>query len=528
MNIKILKAQGLQKTLGAFYQKDAQYGCAYIGEQVYNQGMKHKVMSPIDGKCFAEVSLADSAQADATVNSAEDAFKNWREVPAPKRGELVRQYSLKLRENKEELAAIISLENGKPWQESLGEVQELIDVCEFAVGLSRQLYGLTISTEREQHRMMEQWHPIGPVLIITAFNFPMAVWGWNAALALVCGNSLIWKPSSQCPLSALACHNLLLETIKEYGADSHLSSVLFGEKELVENLCSRRQVALVSATGSCQMGRAVGAMVAARLGRSLLELGGNNALIMCPSCNLELAIRAVTFSALGTSGQRCTTLRRLIVHESLLEDVVDRLKEIYSTIKIGDPFDEQNLMGPVVNQDAITALQEAVKLAQQQGGKLVYGGDVLSASEPNSNSGTDQGFYITPALMMIDADAQIVQQETFGPLLYIHSYQSLDEAINIQNSVDQGLSSAIFTQDIEEAEIFLSAVGSDCGIANVNIGTSGAEIGGAFGGEKDTGGGRESGSDAWKNYMRRSTNTINYSKQLPLAQGINFDINDKK
>ncbi|OUS40056.1 aldehyde dehydrogenase family protein, partial [Oleispira antarctica] len=336
--------------------------------------------------------------------------------------------------------------------------------------------------------------------------------------ALVCGNSLIWKPSSQCPLSALACHSLLVNTIKEFGGDPNLTSVLFGEKEQVKNMCGRREIKLVSATGSCDMGRAVGAQVAARMGRSLLELGGNNALIICPSCNLELAIRAVTFSALGTSGQRCTTLRRLIVHESLIEETLTRLKNIYKTIKIGDPFDETNLMGPVINERAVEKMQAAIGEAQSQGGQLILGGKLLESGVPVN------GFYISPAIIKIAATANIVQQETFAPLLYIHSYLQFEEAIEIQNSVDQGLSSAIFTQDISEAERFMSVTGSDCGICNVNIGTSGAEIGGAFGGEKDTGGGRESGSDAWKNYMRRTTNTINYSKDLPLAQGISFEI----
>ena len=527
MKINDVKGKALKKILGAFYQEDAQYGCAYLGEKEYGKAANNKknrceVVSPINGESFATIGIANAIQSDELVSAATHAFEKWRTVPAPKRGELVRQYSLKLRQYKDELAGIISLESGKPWQESLGEVQELIDVCEFAVGLSRQLYGLTISTERSEHRMMEQWHPLGPVFIITAFNFPMAVWGWNAALALVCGNSLIWKPSSQCPLSALACHGLLVETLKEYGGNPHLSSVIFGEKDLVTNVCERRAVALVSATGSCEMGRAVGAKVALRMGRSLLELGGNNALIMCPSCNLELAIRAVTFSALGTSGQRCTTLRRLIVHESLLAEVLERLNDIYKTIKIGDPFEAQNLMGPIINQTALDKLQKAIKLALNQGGKLIYGGAQLQAST------FQKGFYMEPCIIEIPFDADIVKQETFGPLLYVHSYSSLEQAIAMQNSVDQGLSSAIFTQDIQEAELFMSAVGSDCGIANVNIGTSGAEIGGAFGGEKDTGGGRESGSDAWKNYMRRCTNTINYSEQLPLAQCISFEIPSKQ
>ncbi|MEH6345902.1 MAG: aldehyde dehydrogenase family protein [Bermanella sp.] len=518
MNYSEVKENAIRKTLDNFYKQDASYGSAYLGGKEFRSHDSQAVISPIDGKEVARIGFANDLQMDELVATAVTAHVKWREVPAPRRGELVRLYSLKLRQYKEELAGIISLECGKPWQESLGEVQELIDVCEFAVGLSRQLYGLTISTERKDHRMMEQWHPLGPVFIISAFNFPMAVWGWNAALALVCGDSLIWKPSSQCPLSALACHSLLVNTIKEFGGDQNLVSVMFGEKEQVKNMCARREIKLVSATGSCEMGRAVGALVAARMGRSLLELGGNNALIVCPSCNLELAIRAVTFSALGTSGQRCTTLRRLIVHESLMEETLTRLKNIYKSINIGDPFDEANLMGPVINKHAMDKMQTVINEAQSQGGQLILGGEVLKSGVP------ENGFYISPAIIKIEASANIVQQETFAPLLYIHSYSQFEEAIEIQNSVGQGLSSAIFTQDISEAEKFMSESGSDCGICNVNIGTSGAEIGGAFGGEKDTGGGRESGSDAWKNYMRRATNTINYSKELPLAQGISFDI----
>ncbi len=518
MKYSEVKKVAIKKALAQFYKQDSLYGSAYLGDKEYASQDSQAVISPIDGKTVARIGFATALQMDELMDATVTAHVKWREVPAPKRGELVRLYSLKLRQHKQELAGIISLECGKPWQESLGEVQELIDVCDFAVGLSRQLYGLTISTERESHRMMEQWHPLGTVLIISAFNFPMAVWGWNAALGLVCGNSLIWKPSSQCPLSALACHSLLVNTIKEFGGDPNLVSVLFGEKEQVKNMCERREIKLVSATGSCEMGRAVGAQVAARMGRSLLELGGNNALIMCPSCNLELAIRAVTFSALGTSGQRCTSLRRLIVHESLLEETLTRLKNIYKTIKIGDPFNENNLMGPVINEHSMEKMQAVISEAKAQGGQLILGGKLLESGVP------ENGFYISPAIIKIAATANIVQQETFAPLLYIHSYSQFEEAIEIQNSVDQGLSSAIFTQDISEAERFMSVTGSDCGICNVNIGTSGAEIGGAFGGEKDTGGGRESGSDAWKNYMRRTTNTINYSKELPLAQGISFEM----
>lgn len=514
MHNKVIKS-----ALGRLYDKNQQYGCAYIGATRFDSKVCTKVISPNDGDHFASIAFADKAQIDMVVKSAYQEFLQWRQVPAPKRGELLRLFAMQLRKYKKKLAYIITLEAGKPFQESLGEVQELIDVCDFAVGLSRQLHGLTIATERKEHRMMEQWHPIGPVVVITAFNFPMAVWGWNAALALICGNSLIWKPSSQCPLSALACHQLLLSAIKKFAGSSALSSVVFGEKQQVEDLIGQNNIALVSATGSCAMGRAVGGKVAARMGRSLLELGGNNALIVCPSANLQLAIRAIIFSALGTSGQRCTSLRRLIVHHSLKELIVAKLQAIYATVNIGDPFDDRNLMGPLINQQAINVMQASIKSAIAQGGKLLCGGQKISANKGN-------GFYISPAIVEISAQADIVQQETFAPLLYIHSYSLLEEAISINNSVKQGLSSAIFTQDISEAEMYLSAQGSDCGLVNVNIGTSGAEIGGAFGGEKDTGGGRESGSDAWKNYMRRATNTVNYGEQLPLAQGISFELPD--
>jgi len=510
--------KSLKKVLAGFYDEHNHYGSAYIGATRLDSRNKISVVSPINAKQFASISIAEPWQLDAVVEQSYTAYLEWRSMPAPKRGELVRIFGVQLRQHKSELASIITLESGKPWQESLGEVQELIDVCDFAVGLSRQLYGLTISTERKDHRMMEQWHPIGPILVISAFNFPMAVWGWNAALALVCGNSIIWKPSCQCPLSALACHRLLLSAIEKIGGDMHLSSVVYGEQGLVKALIDIPNIALVSATGSCDMGRSVGARVAKRMGRSLLELGGNNAMIVCPSANLELAIRAITFSALGTSGQRCTTLRRLIVHESLKDKVLAKLAHIYATVKIGDPFDENNLMGPLINQQAINAMKSSIQNGIDQGGELIVGGRVIN------NLGVGDGFYITPALMAVSPDAPIVQVETFAPLLFVHTYSALDEAIAMHNNVRQGLSSAIFTQNISESELFLSAKGSDCGMANVNIGTSGAEIGGAFGGEKDTGGGRESGSDAWKNYMRRATNTINYGQELPLAQGISFDL----
>ncbi|MFT6264162.1 MAG: aldehyde dehydrogenase (NAD+) [Oleiphilaceae bacterium] len=517
MDTKDIK-KSLKKVLAGFYDEHNHYGSAYVGVTRLDSQNKISAVSPINAQQFASISIADASQLDFVVAQSYASYLAWRSEPAPKRGELVRLFGVKLRQHKNELASIITLESGKPLQESLGEVQELIDVCDFAVGLSRQLYGLTISTERKDHRMMEQWHPIGPILVISAFNFPMAVWGWNVTLALVCGNSVVWKPSCQCPLSALACHRLLLSAIEDLGGDPNLSSVVYGEQGLVRELIDLPDIALVSATGSCSMGRTVGACVAKRMGRSLLELGGNNAMIVCPSANIDLAIRAIIFSALGTSGQRCTSLRRLIVHESLKDEVLARLEKIYASVTIGDPFDERNLMGPLINLQAIKAMTSSIKSGIDQGGELITGGKVIN------NLRVGKGFYITPALMVVSAEAAIVQAETFAPLLFVHSYRTLDVAIDMHNNVRQGLSSAIFTQNISEAELFLSAKGSDCGIANVNIGTSGAEIGGAFGGEKETGGGRESGSDAWKNYMRRVTNTINYGEELPLAQGVNFDL----
>ena len=505
-----------QAVLQTLYNKQQQYGSVYIGAKACYSTENLHVFSPIDGNKIASVCLPDRTQIDKVVNESETAFKDWQSIPAPQRGELIRQFSVLARKHKENLANIITLESGKPIQESLGEVQELIDVCDFSLGLSRQLYGLTIATERPNHRMMEQWHPIGPVAVITAFNFPMAVWAWNATIALVCGNSVIWKPSSQCPLSALACHQLLVQALSELNYNPALSCIIFAEKPGVEQLVDNKKIKLVSATGSCQMGRAIGGRVAARMGRVLLELGGNNAMIICPSANLALAVRAITFSALGTSGQRCTSLRRLFIHSSLLRNIIEQLQSIYHSVQIGDPFKPENLMGPLINQVAVDSMLNSIEQAVLQGGKLICGGKVIK--------GLSGGFYVTPAIIQISFQADIVQQETFAPLLFIHSFEFLEEAISAQNGVSQGLSSAIFTKNMQEAELFLSCVGSDCGIANVNIGTSGAEIGGAFGGEKDTGGGRESGSDAWKSYMRRSTNTINYGDDLPLAQGISFDM----
>jgi aldehyde dehydrogenase (NAD+) len=483
------------------------------------EGLKSlTVGSPVDNKTLGYISMADPSQVDKQVALAHEAFLKWRLIPAPKRGELVRLLAESFRENKEVLASLITLECGKILQESLGEVQEAIDVCDFAVGLSRQLHGLTIASERPEHRMMEQWHPLGAAGIITAFNFPMAVWAWNATLALVCGNSLVWKPSEKTALCALACQELFNEAAgKMDGLPSPLSSVVIGDRNIGRQLAEHRLLPLVSATGSVPMGRKVAQTVAARLGRSLLELGGNNAMIVTPSADLELAVRAILFSAVGTCGQRCTTLRRLIVHEDIEPELNKRLVKAYQTVSIGDPLDPDMLVGPLIDERAFEQMMDGLELAGQQGGDLLFGGERVKQQVPEG------GYYVQPAIIKMPAHAAILQEETFAPILYVITYSELDEAIDIHNKVPQGLSSAIFSNDMREVEIFMSARGSDCGIANANIGTSGAEIGGAFGGEKDTGGGRESGSDAWKNYMRRATNTVNYGSGLPLAQGIKFD-----
>lgn len=478
------------------------------------------VRSPIDGQCLANIGFAAPEKVGQLVNEAHQCFLDWRLVPAPHRGELVRVMGEIARECKTYLARFIVLEAGKTLQEAQGEVQELIDICDFAVGLSRQLHGLTIATERPQHRMMEQWHPLGVVGIITAFNFPMAVWAWNATLALVCGNTLVWKPSEKTPLCALACQQLLQEALKTCGMDQYeaLSSVAIGGREVGAALAEDRKVALVSATGSVPMGRAVAQTVSARLGRSLLELGGNNGIIVSKKADLDLAVKGVTFSFVGTSGQRCTSLRRLFLHEPIANVFEEKLLSALRTLKIGDPRDEHVLCGPLIDQHAFEQFQSAIASAKSQGGQLLYGGERVTKDVPAG------GFYVTPAVIAIAPDEPILQTETFAPILYVMRFLDLRQALEWHNDVPQGLSSAIFTNDLREAELFLSAAGSDCGIANVNIGTSGAEIGGAFGGEKDTGGGRESGSDAWKNYMRRATNTINYGSTLPLAQGIRFDV----
>lgn len=488
-----------------------------IGSSTHvGKGPRLAVHSPIDGNLIQHIGSANSTEVDQGCRAAYDAFLTWRVIPAPRRGELVRQFGQILREYKEELGALVTLEAGKIQSEAEGEVQEMIDVCDFATGLSRQLHGLTIQSERSEHRLMEQWHPLGAIGVISAFNFPVAVWSWNAALALVCGDPVVWKPSEKTPLTALACHHFLMKVVLDFkDAPDALSVVVNGGRDVGEALVDHPNLPLISATGSIAMGRAVGQRVAKRLGRSLLELGGNNALIVAPSANLDLAVKAITFAAVGTAGQRCTTLRRLIVHRSVKEELFSRLIRTWESIRVGDPRESGVLVGPLIDEDAAKAMDSALTLAASQGGTVQGGGRVTK----NVPSG---GTYVRPALIEISPDAPIVQKETFAPICYVHEYDQLEEAIRIQNDVSQGLSSAIFTDSAQEGEIFCGPAGSDCGIANVNIGTSGAEIGGAFGGEKETGGGRESGSDAWKNYMRRATNTVNYGKDLPLAQGVEF------
>jgi aldehyde dehydrogenase (NAD+) len=474
--------------------------------------------SPVNGATLASIRWNSTAEVDAAVARATEAFQTWRTTPAPVRGAVVRRLGELLREHKDDLATLVSLEVGKITSEARGEVQEMIDICEFAVGLSRQLYGKTIASERPGHRLAETWQPLGVVAVISAFNFPVAVWSWNTAIALVCGDPVIWKPSPLAPLSALGAATLLHRAIGEAGAPAGLHQVLLGGLDVGEALVDHRGVALLSATGSTRMGRVVGPRVAERFGRSLLELGGNNAAIVTPAADLDLAVRGIVFSAAGTAGQRCTTLRRVIAHADVIDTLTDRLANVYRRLPIGDPTAEGTLVGPLIHDAAYKSMQGALIAAQQQGGTLVVGGSRRLADQ------APDAFYVEPAIVRIDEQTPIVLQETFAPILYVLPYTRLEEAIALNNAAPQGLSSAIFTSDQAEAERFLAADGSDAGIANVNIGTSGAEIGGAFGGEKETGGGRESGSDAWRSYMRRTTNTINYSGQLPLAQGVVFDV----
>ncbi len=489
-----------------------------VGEKSYTSNINIVSNSPINGHNIAAVSTTEKDQYEEVIKSAIAAQKEWQQVPAPKRGEIVRQFGNLLRENKDELGTLVSLEMGKSLQEGKGEVQEMIDICDFAVGLSRQLYGLTMHSERPNHRMYEQWHPLGVVGIISAFNFPVAVWAWNAALAWVCGNVTIWKPSEKTPVTALACQKLFGQILKENKLPQGISSVVNGDYIVGEFLTKDKRVNLVSATGSTRMGKIVGATVAERFGKCILELGGNNALIISQHAQLETAVIAALFGATGTCGQRCTSTRRLIVHENIYDQFITALSKAYTKLKIGDPLDENNHVGPLIDEDAVATYLKTIKELEASSAKAIVAGKQLDLGPDFAKT------YVQPCIYEVEPNHPNTKKEVFAPILYVMKYKNLDEAIEIQNNVPQGLSSAIFSDNIKETEKFLSAAGSDCGIANVNIGTSGAEIGGAFGGEKETGGGRESGSDAWKGYMRRQTNTINYSNELPLAQGIKFDI----
>ncbi len=507
----------IKTTLG-IQDNNPAYSTGLVWGGTANKNTK-TIYSPVDGQAIATVNLATPADYEKVIKAAEQAFTQWRQVPAPKRGDIIRQYGNKLRQYKEPLGKLVSYEMGKIYQEGLGEVQEMIDICDFAVGLSRQLHGLTMHSERPGHRMYEQYHPLGIVGIISAFNFPVAVWSWNAMLGAVCGDVCVWKPSEKTPLTAIACQHILKEVLVENNLPEGIFNLIIGDAEIGALLAADNRVPLVSATGSTQMGKKVGATVGARLGRALLELGGNNAIILTEHADLDIALRAVVFGSVGTCGQRCTTTRRLIIHDSIYDEVKERLLKIYPKLPIGNPLGDNTLVGPLIDTDAVASFQKAIAVVQQEGGTLLTGGDVLTGE------GFEIGTYVTPALIEAENTYQTVQEETFAPILYLIKYSGdVENAIALQNGVRQGLSSAIFSANLLQTEAFLAAWGSDCGIANVNIGTSGAEIGGAFGGEKDTGGGRESGSDAWKVYMRRQTNTINFSRELPLAQGIKFDL----
>ena len=485
---------------------------------IKSTGEKINSFSPVDGKLIGSVTSVDKESYEKIIQTAEAAFKQWRMIPAPQRGEIVRQVGEALRKYKEPLGKLVSYEMGKSLQEGYGEVQEMIDICDFAVGLSRQLYGLSMHSERPGHRMYEQWHPLGIVGIISAFNFPVAVWSWNSMLALVCGDVCIWKPSEKTPLCGIACQHIISEVFAKNNVPEGVCSLIIGGRDVGEWMANDSRIPLLSATGSTRMGKAVGAAVGARLGRALLELGGNNAIIISKDADIDMAIRGALFGAVGTAGQRCTSTRRLIIHDDVYEKIKQKLIAAYSQLNIGNPLDQNNHVGPLIDKDAVKLYEAAIDECKKEGGKFIVDGGVLSGD------GFESGCYVKPCIAEVKPDYKIVQHETFAPILYLLRYKTVDDAIAIQNGVPQGLSSAIMTLNLREAEQFLSVSGSDCGIANVNIGTSGAEIGGAFGGEKETGGGRESGSDAWKNYMRRQTNTINFSNNLPLAQGIKFDI----
>ena len=508
MNLDFLKELGLkEKNAGT-----------WTGVQSTDSGNYIDSYSPVDGKFIGSVSTTTKEEYEQVMATAQEAYKTWRTVPAPKRGEIVRQYGDALRKHKTALGKLVSYEMGKSLQEGYGEVQEMIDICDFAVGLSRQLYGLSMHSERPLHRMYEQWHPLGVVGIISAFNFPVAVWSWNSMIALICGNVCVWKGSEKTPLCAIACQNIFHQVLKDNQLPEGISCIVNGDYKVGEYMTQDKRVPLVSATGSTRMGKIVAQEVAGRLGKSLLELGGNNAIIITENADLNLVVPGAVFGAVGTCGQRCTSTRRLIIHESVYDAVKEKIAGAYPQLKIGNPLDENNHVGPLIDQDAVNAYLSSIEKVKAEGGSFVVEGGVLEGA------GYESGCYVKPCIAEVQNDYAIVQHETFAPILYLIKYSDLDEAIALQNDVPQGLSSAIMTKDLREAELFLSARGSDCGIANVNIGTSGAEIGGAFGGEKETGGGRESGSDAWKAYMRRQTNTLNYGKDLPLAQGIEFNI----
>jgi aldehyde dehydrogenase (NAD+) len=503
------------KTLGI--EKTNRGGCT---GQEWLRGNAGEIdsISPVDGQVIAAARQIDESEYDAIVLKAQRAFETWRMVPAPRRGEIVRQIGLKLRDHKKPLGRLVSLEMGKILPEGEGEVQEMIDIADFAVGVSRQLYGLTTHSERPAHRMYEQWHPLGTIGIITAFNFPVAVWAWNAMIALACGDTLIWKPSSSTPLCGIAVHKIITDVLEDNGLPEGVVNLAVGTGKTVgERLIHDRRIKLISATGSCRMGRRIAEVVGQRLGRTILELGGNNAIIVMKDADLDLVIPSALFGAVGTAGQRCTSTRRLLVQEEMFDEVVQRLVGAYRQVRIGDPLEDGTLMGPLVNRAAVETYSDALDTIKKQGGEVLYGGNPLAGTKFGS------GCYVEPVIVKAHAGMEIVKEETFVPILYVMRFKTLDEAIHLQNDVDQGLSSAMFTTNLLNAETFLSHRGSDCGIANINIGTSGAEIGCAFGGEKDTGGGREAGSDSWKAYMRRQTNTINWSSELPLAQGIKFE-----
>ncbi|OFY14395.1 MAG: aldehyde dehydrogenase [Bacteroidetes bacterium GWF2_29_10] len=512
---------GIKDSLQRLGVKEINNGACTGVEWLACEGELIDSFSPVDGEKIASIKQATTKEYELIIKKAEEAFKIWRKVPAPKRGEIVRQIGNELRENKEDLAKLVSYEMGKIYQEGLGEVQEMIDICDFAVGQSRMLYGMTTHSEREEHRMFEQWHPLGIVGVISAFNFPVAVWAWNAMLAMIAGDVVVWKPSSKTLLCAIATHNIVAKVLKRNNLpEGILCLAAGGSKHIGDNFLSDKRVPLISATGSTNVGKRVGRIVGERLGRTILELGGNNAIIISENADIDMAVMATVFGSVGTTGQRCTSTRRLIIHESIYDNLVIRLKNAYSQVinKIGHSLDENTLVGPMIDKSAVEAFVAAQELVVKEGGNIIFGGQVLEGEKYKS------GCYVVPALAEAKNEYQIVQDETFAPLLYLLKYKTIDEAIEMQNNVPQGLSSSIFSKNLLETEKFLSPAGSDCGIANVNIGTSGAEIGGAFGGEKETGGGRESGSDSWKAYMRRQTNTINYSNNMPLAQGIKFDL----